>query len=149
MHFGSSAAQTVKLHHTSTIYLRRPSIPIQTRGAQSMREHGTEAARPVPAVHTCHKGTRIVVRFCSLAHLHLIGRTTVSGCSNRMWSGAAQGHAEVRIAATTCHQGNRSLPDVAAAERGLVRVHGPRDRTSSPPREQCSRQGFVGRTFSE
>ena len=55
-------------------------------GAQPMRAHGTEAARPVPAVHTCHKGTRIVVRFCSLAHLHLIGRTTVSGCSNRMWS---------------------------------------------------------------
>ena len=27
------------------------------------------------------------------------------------------------------------------------RVHGPRDRTSSPPREQCCRQGFVGRTF--
>ena len=62
---------------------------------------------------------------------------------------AAQGHAEVRIAATTCHQGNRSMSDVAAAEKGLVRVHGPRDRTSSPPREQCSRQGFVGRTFSE
>ena len=51
-----------------------------------MRAHGTEAAKPVSAVHTCHKGIRIVVRFCSLAHLRLIGRTTVSGRSNQMWS---------------------------------------------------------------
>ena len=51
-----------------------------------MRAHGTEAAIPVSAVHTCHKGIRIVVRFCSLAHLRLIGRTTVSGRSNQMWS---------------------------------------------------------------
>ena len=29
---------------------------------------------------------------------------------------AAQGHAEVRIAATTCHQGNRSMPDAATAD---------------------------------
>ena len=55
-------------------------------GAQLMRAHGTEAARPVPAVHTCHKCSRKVLRFCSLAHLRQIGRTTVSGCSNRMWS---------------------------------------------------------------
>ena len=38
------------------------------------------------AVHTCHKGSRKVVRFCSLAHLLLIGRTTVGGSSNRLWS---------------------------------------------------------------
>ena len=62
---------------------------------------------------------------------------------------AAQVHGEVRIGAMTWYQRNPSMPDAAAAERGLVRVHGPRDRTSSPPREQCSRQGFVGRTFSE
>ena len=51
-----------------------------------MRAHGTEGAKPVSAVHTCQKGIRIVVRFCSLAHLRLIGRTTVSGRSNQMWS---------------------------------------------------------------
>ena len=44
------------------------------------------ARRRVPAVHTCYKGSRKVVRFCSLAHLRLIGRTTVSGRSNQMWS---------------------------------------------------------------
>ena len=82
-----------------------------------MRAHGTEAAKPVSAVHTCHKGIRIVVRFCSLAHLRLIGRTTVSGRSNQMWSVMhRQGHAEVRIAATTCHQGNRSMSDAATAD---------------------------------
>ena len=47
---------------------------------------------------------------------------------------AAQGHAEVRIGVTTCHQGNPSMPDAAVAHRELVRVHGPRDRASSPPR---------------
>ena len=47
---------------------------------------------------------------------------------------AAQGHAEVRIGVTTCHQGNPSMPDAAVAHRELVRVHGPRDRASSAPR---------------
>ena len=61
---------------------------------------------------------------------------------------AAQADGEVRIGAMTWYQGNPSMPDAAAAERGLVRVHGPRDRTSSPPREQCSREiRFVVRTF--
>jgi hypothetical protein len=47
---------------------------------------------------------------------------------------AAQGHAEVRIGVTTCHQGNPSMPDAAVAKRELVRVLGLRDRASSPPR---------------
>ena len=51
-----------------------------------MRAHGTEGAKPVSAVHTCHKGSRKVVRICSLAHIRLIGRATVCGRSNRMWS---------------------------------------------------------------
>ena len=50
---------------------------------------------------------------------------------------AAQGHAEVRIGVTTCHQGNPSMPDAAVAHRELVRVHGPRDRASSPPRRSA------------
>ena len=50
---------------------------------------------------------------------------------------AAQGHAEVRIGVTTCHQGNPSMPDAAVANRELVRVHGPRDWASSPPRRSA------------
>jgi hypothetical protein len=45
---------------------------------------------------------------------------------------AAQDHAEVQIGAMTWYQGNPSMPDAAAAERGLVRDHGPQDWTSSP-----------------
>ena len=46
----------------------------------------------------------------------------------------AQVHAGVRIGATTCHQGNWSMPDPAVADRELVQGHGPQDRTSSAPR---------------
>jgi hypothetical protein len=46
----------------------------------------------------------------------------------------AQVHAGIRIGATTCHQGNWSMPDAAVADRELVRGHGPQDRASSPPR---------------
>ena len=49
----------------------------------------------------------------------------------------AQVHAEVRIGATTCRQGNWSMPDAAVANRELVRVHGPRDWASSPPRRSA------------
>ena len=61
---------------------------------------------------------------------------------------AAQVDGEVRIGAMTWYQGNPSMPDAAAAERGLVRVHGPRDRTSSLPREECSPAKDLLRTFS-
>ena len=61
---------------------------------------------------------------------------------------AAQVDGEVRIGAMTWYQGNPSMPDAAAAERGLVRVHGPRDRTSSLPREECSRERFAQDIFS-
>ena len=61
---------------------------------------------------------------------------------------AAQADGEVRIGAITWYQGNPSMPDAAAAERGLVRVHGPQDRTSSLPREECSRERGCSQTFS-
>ena len=61
---------------------------------------------------------------------------------------AAQVDGEVRIGAMTWYQGNPSMPDAAAAERGLVRVHGPQDRTSSLPREECSRERGCSQTFS-
>ena len=41
----------------------------------------------------------------------------------------------------TWHQGDRSMPDAAAPERELDRVHVPRERTSSPPRESGSWRG--------
>jgi hypothetical protein len=50
-------------------------------------------------------------------------------------AGAAQVHAKVRIAATTCHQGNLSMPDAAEAERDLDQPHVAQERTSLPPRK--------------
>ena len=61
---------------------------------------------------------------------------------------AAQDHAEVQIGAMTWYQGNPSMPDAAAAERGLVRDHGPQDWTSSPPRGVLSPR-IAGQDFSE
>ena len=70
-------------------------------------------------------------------------RPTVMRLFESIVEQAAQVDGEVRIGAMTWYQGNPSMPDAAAAERGLVRVHGPQDRTSSLPREECSRERFV------
>ena len=79
-----------------------------------MRAHGAEAARPVSAVHTCHKGRKV--------RSLLLARPPTpdweDNCQRQFESiveQAAQADGEVRIGAMTWYQGNPSMPDAVAA----------------------------------
>ena len=102
----------------------------------------------VPAVHTCGEGKAgLGGHWGGRPVLGVIWPTVMRRFESDV-ENAAQDHAEVQIGAMTWYQGNPSMPDAAAAERGLVRDHGPQDWTSSPPRGVLSPR-IAGQDFSE